>query len=90
MVIYKSHVNCKNAVSLCVVALKDLYPNEDEYNPFSPNLVDFLVTSDIRVSRSSIHYGNEFLSFHSIKKEELKSIDIRLLNFYDFICFTKI
>ena len=75
----ESHVNGKNAVSLCVVGLKDLYPNEDEYNPFSPNLVDFLVTSDIKVSRSSIHYGNEFLSFHSIKKEELKSIDIRLL-----------
>ena len=74
-----SHVNGKNAVSLSVVGLKDLYPNEDEYNPFSPNLVDFLITSDIRTSRFSIHYGNEFLSFHSIKKEELRSIDIRLL-----------
>lgn len=75
----ESHVNGKNAVSLSVVGLKDLYPNEYEYNTFSPNLVDFLITSDIKASRFSIHYGNEFLSFHSIKKEELRSIDIRLL-----------
>ena len=75
----ESHVNGKSSVSLSVVGLKDLYLNEDEYNPFSPNLVDFLITSDIRASRSSIHYGNEFLSFQSIKKEELRSIDIRLL-----------
>ena len=75
----ESHVNGKNAVSLSVVGLKDLYPKEDEYNPFSPNLVDFLITSDLSTSRSSINYGNEFLIFHSIKKEELRSIDIRLL-----------
>lgn len=56
----ESHVNGKNAVSLSVVGLKDLYPKEDEYNPFSPNLVDFLITSDIKASRASIHYGNEF------------------------------
>lgn len=74
----ESHVNGKNAVSLSVVGLDDLYRDEDEYNPFSPNLVDFLITSDIKASRSSIHYGNEFLNYHSIKKEKLRSIDIRL------------
>lgn len=44
----ESHVNGKNSVSLSVIGLKDLYPNEVEYNPFSPNLVDFLITSDIK------------------------------------------
>lgn len=75
----ESHVNGNNCVSLSVVGLDDIYPNEEEYNPFLPNLVDFLVTSDIKAGRSSIHYGNEFLSYSSIKKEELKSIDIRLV-----------
>lgn len=75
----ESHVNGNNCVSLSVVGLDDIYPNEDEYNPFIPSHVDFLVTSDIKAGRSSIHYGNEFLSHSSIKKEELRAIDIRLL-----------
>lgn len=75
-----SHVNGNNCVSLSVVGLTDIYPNEDEYNPFSPNLVDFLVSSDIQASRSSTHYGNEFLSFGSIMRDKIKSVDIRLLN----------
>ena len=75
----ESHVNGKNAVSLSVVGLKDLYQDEDEYNPFSPDLIDFLISSNIRTSRSSIHYGNEFLSFQSINIEHLRTIDIRLL-----------
>lgn len=74
-----SHVNGNNCVSLSVVGLTDIYPNEDEYNPFSPNLVDFLVSSDVQASRSSIHYGNEFLNCGSIMRDSLKSVDIRLL-----------
>lgn len=74
-----SHVNGDDCVSLAVVGLTDIYSNEDEYNPFSPNYVDFLVSSDIKASRFSIHYGNEFLSCSSIAKENLKSLDIRLL-----------
>lgn len=74
-----SHVNGNNCVSLSVVGLTDIYPNEDEYNPFSPNLVDFLVSNDIQASRSSTHYGNEFLSFGSIMRDKIKSVDIRLL-----------
>ncbi len=75
-----SHVNGNNCVSLSVVGLTDIYPNEDEYNPFSPNLVDFLVSSDVQASRSSTHYGNEFLSFGSIMRDKIKSVDIRILN----------
>ena len=74
-----SHVNGNNCVSLSIVGLTDIYLNEDEYNPLSPILVDFLVSSDIQASRFSIHYGNEFLSFGSILIDKLKSVDIRLL-----------
>lgn len=77
----ESHVNGNNSVSLSIVGLNDLYPDEYEYDPFSPNLVDFLVTSDLRASRISIHYGNEFLSYRSINKSELASLDIRLLQY---------
>ncbi len=75
----ESHANGIDSVSLSVVGLDDLYPNEDEYNPFSPYLVDFLVTSNIKASRTSIRYGNEFLCRRSINKKELRSVDIRLL-----------
>ena len=74
-----SHVNGKDCVSLSVVDLSDIYPNEEIYNPFRPNLVDFLVNDNIKVSRNSINYGNEYLSYGSVKKEELSAIDTRLL-----------
>ena len=74
-----SHVNGNNCVSLAIVGLDDIYPNEEEYNPLSPNLVDFLVSSNIKASRSSINYGNEFLSCGSIMRDSLRSIDTRLL-----------
>lgn len=74
-----SHVNGNDRISLAVVGLTDIYPNEDIYNPFSPYLVDFLVNNCIETSRSSIHYGNEFLSYNSITKEQLESVDVRLL-----------
>lgn len=73
------HINGVDSVSLSVVGLQDLYPNEYEYNPFLPYKVDFLVSSDIQAYRSSIHYGNEFLAFRGIKTEKLRSVDIRLL-----------
>lgn len=79
----ESHINGNDSVSLAVVGLTDLYPNEDEYNPFSPTQVNFLVTSDLRTGRSSIHYGNEFLSYKSIGIESLRSVDIRLLQLID-------
>lgn len=80
-----SHINGVDAVSLSVVGLTDLYENEEEYNPFSSNQVDVIVSSDISASRSTEHYGNEFLSYKSISPEAFRSIDIRLLNYIENI-----
>lgn len=81
----ESHINGNDAVSLSVVGLQDLYHNEDEYNPFNPSQVDFLVSSEIQTGRSSIHYGNEFLSYQSIGVDKLRSVDIRLLKLIESI-----
>ena len=82
-----SHVNGSDSVSLAIVGLNDIYPNEEEYNPFLPNLVDFLVSSDIKASRFSINYGNEFLSCGSIMRDKIRSIDIRFLK---LLCHDKL
>lgn len=74
-----SHVNGKIAVSLAVMGLDDLYPDENEYFPDKPHMVDFRVDSNIKTGRSSIHYGNEYLSYQSISPDKIRSIDIRLL-----------
>lgn len=76
---HESHVNGIDAVSLSVHGLSDLSKDEDEYNPFNPHNVDFLISNDIQVRRSTTHYGNEFLSFGSIDNTLIKSIDIRIL-----------
>lgn len=75
----ESHVNGSDAVSLSVIGLDDLYKNELEYYPFSPDVVDFLITSEIDVSRSTHHYGNKYLVYSSITSDKIKSIDIRFL-----------
>lgn len=80
-----SHINGIDAVSLSVVGLKDLYRDEDEYDPFKPSQVDFLVSSDVQTSRTTMHYGNEFLSYQSIAVNKLKAMDIRLLNMLDLM-----
>lgn len=81
----ESHVNGDDAISLSMVGLDDLYPDEFEYNPHSPFMVDILISSFINASRNSTHYGNEFLSYESIKPDKLKSIDIRLLKLISLI-----
>lgn len=80
-----SHINGIDAVSLSVVGLKDLYRDEDEYDPFKPSQVDFLVSSDIPTSRMTTHYGNEFLSYQSIEVNQIKAMDIRFLKTLDFM-----
>ena len=79
----ESHVNGKNGVSLSVVGLTDLYKNEEEYNPFMPNVVDFLIDNNIRAFRNTIHYGNEFVSESKITSDKIKSADIRLIKYID-------
>lgn len=75
----ESHVNGNDSISLSRVGLDDLYENELEYNPYSPNLVDFIVSDKVKARRSSIHYGNEYLIHERIELDKLMAIDIRLL-----------
>lgn len=77
----ESHVNGCDAISLAVVGLTDLYRDEDEYDPFNPMLVDFVVSDNIKAGRSSINYGNEFLSYEPIYRDKFKAIDIRLRSY---------
>jgi len=58
----ESHINGINGISLSVVGLTDLYPNEDEYDPRRPHSVNFLVSSDIKTDRKAYHFGNEFIA----------------------------
>lgn len=73
------HVNGIDAVSLSITGLDDLYGDEEEYNPFDPSRVDFLVSSEVMASRNSTNYGNEFLSLGSIGIDKIRSVDIRLI-----------
>ena len=76
----ESHANGSESISLAVVGLDDISPDEFEYDPFSERYVDFLITSDIRARRVSTNYGNEFLSDISIDTDKFRAIDIRLLS----------
>ena len=75
----ESHVNGDSAISLSIKGLDDLRPDEWEYNPDNPLNVDFRIDSGIKAGRSSIHYGNEYLSHQAIHPDKIRSIDIRLL-----------
>ena len=79
----ESHVNGKDGVSLSIVGLTDLYKDEEEYNPFMPNVVDFLIDNNIKAFRNTIHYGNEFVSEGKITSDKIKSADIRLIKYID-------
>lgn len=79
----ESHVNGKDGVSLSIVGLTDLYKDEEEYNPFMPNVVDFLIDNNIKAFRNTIHYGNEFVSEGKITSDKIKSADIRLVKYID-------
>lgn len=81
----ESHINGTDAISLAVMDLQDLYKDEEEYNPYAPSKVDFLVSSEVQTRRVSIHYGNEFLCQSSISNDKLRSVDIRLLKLIEMI-----
>ena len=66
-----SHANGSESISLAVVGLDDLNPDEFEYDPFSEKQVDILITSDIVARRVTTNYGNEFLSDKSIDVDKL-------------------
>jgi len=75
-----SHINGNDAISLSVVGLTDLSKDEFEYNPYYPTKVDFIVSSDVRAHRSSIHYGNEYICYDNIGIDKLMSVDVRLFD----------
>ena len=77
----ESHVNGRNGVSLSIVGLTDLYAGEEEYDPFTTEMIDFLFVFNIRAFRSTIHYGNEFVSEGKITSDKIKSADIRLIKY---------
>lgn len=81
----ESHANGNDSISLAVVGLTDIMPDEFEYDPFSEKLVDFLIASDIQARRVTTNYGNEYLSDGSICTDKFKAIDIRLLSFVQTI-----
>lgn len=73
------HVNGIDSISLSKVGLTDLYPSEEEYNPFAINYVDLTISGDINARRHTTNYGNEYICKEKIEIEKLRSIDIRLL-----------
>lgn len=86
----ESHINGTTAISLSVTGLKDLYIDEFEYDPYVPDQIDFLISSEIQAIRTTTNYGNEFLSFKSININEIKSIDIRLLTLIEIAQLNKL
>lgn len=76
----ESHANGSESISLAVVGLTDLLPDEFEYDPFSEKHVDFLITKDITARRVTTNYGNEYLSDDSIYTDKFRAIDVRLLS----------
>lgn len=80
-----SHVNGADGISLSIVGLTDLYRDEDEYNPFSPDSLDIIVSKEVQARRSSTHYGNEFIAKTKISSKLVESIDVRLIKFLENI-----
>ena len=79
-----SHPNGISGISLSVVGLEDIYPGEYEYNPMNMRSVDILITNDIKTSRNSMNYGNEFICYSPIEPSKFKSIDVRILKFLNY------
>ena len=75
----ESHINGNTLISLAVMGLDDIGPDDIEYNPRSIHKVDFLISDQVIARRDPSHYENEFLSDKSIELDMLKSVDIRLL-----------
>lgn len=81
----ESHANGSESISLAVVGMTDLNPDEFEYDPFSEKHVDILITGDITARRVSTNYGNEYLADDSILTDKFRAIDTRLLAYIESI-----
>ena len=82
-----SHVN---GISLSVVGLTDLYKDEDEYDPFIPIYVDFIISSDVVAYRNTTNYGNEFVSMSHISNRFIRAVDFRLLTLINELLDSKL
>lgn len=80
-----SHVNGSDGISLSVVGLEDLYPEEEEYDPQSISALDIVVNPKLKTNRQAFHYGNEFIYYKTIKPKDIHSINIRLLEYIEKI-----
>ncbi|MBQ3020917.1 MAG: hypothetical protein IJD92_01675 [Bacilli bacterium] len=78
-----SHANGTYAVSLSDPLVDDLYPGEEKFDTFSNSRVDFLLSNSIQAGRSTINWGNEYLSYKSIPSDKIKSVDIRLIDLFE-------
>lgn len=74
-----SHINGIDGISLAVMGLTDLYYNEEEYIPYNPNLIDCIISEDIKAVRNTEHYGNEYIAYSDIEVSKIKAIDTRLI-----------
>lgn len=74
----ESHVNGIDGISLARTGLTDLYGDEEEYDPLRPAVVDFIIDSNIKACRSTIHYGNEYIANSPIEPSKIQSVDIRI------------
>ena len=80
-----SHVNGSDGISLAVVGLTDLGKDELEYDPYSSYHVDFVIDSEVKAYRSSIHYGNEYIANEMIPIDMIRSVDVRLSKYIDML-----
>lgn len=74
-----SHINGIDGISLAVMGLTDLYSGEEEYIPYNPNLIDCIISEDIKAIRRTEHYGNEYVTYSNIEVSKIKAIDTRLI-----------
>ena len=77
----ESHINGSDGISLSRpdTDMDDISPKEDVYDTYSPDKVDFIISNRIKAMRNSRHYGNEFVTYTSIRQRDLMAIDIRML-----------
>ena len=78
-----SHINGIEGISLSKVGLEDLYSGEEEYNPFSSQYIDFIISDRVKTRRFTQHYGNEFVTFNDIPLSDIKSLDFRIIKYIE-------
>lgn len=81
----ESHVNGSDGISLAVVGLTDINRDELEYDPYSSHHVDFVIDSDVKAYRSSVHYGNEYIASEMIPTDMIRAVDVRLSKYIDML-----